>query len=46
MEILLIIMLAPLALAAGFGLIRLLMEPVTWAILLGLLGIFGMFLGR
>ena len=44
MEILLIIMLAPLALALGFGIIRLLMEPMVWVILLCGLGIVSVFI--
>ena len=39
MEILLIIMLAPLALALGFGILRLLMEPTIWVVLLCILGL-------
>ena len=40
MEILLIIMLAPLALALGLGLIRILLEPAVWFILLGVFVLF------
>jgi len=40
MEILLIIMLAPLAIMLGCGIIRLLMEPAVWLIGMGLLGLF------
>ena len=44
MEILLIILFAPLALAAGFGIVRLLMEPITWFVLVGLAGVIALIL--
>ena len=41
MEILLIIMLAPLAIAAGFGLLRLMFSPAFWLIGMFTLGVLG-----
>jgi hypothetical protein len=40
MEILLIIMLAPLAIMLGVGICRLLMEPAVWLVGIGLLALF------
>ena len=44
MEILLIILLAPLALALGFGILRLLFNPLVWLIPLCILGLIAPFL--
>jgi hypothetical protein len=41
MEILLIIMFAPLAVAAGFGLLRLMCHPAAWLIGMFVLGVLG-----
>lgn len=40
LEILGIIVLAPLAIMLGFGIIRLLMEPAVWVIGMALFGLF------